>query len=144
MQCPAGSFGLADVREDPLPPADLGCDVVQQVNEFDDVMTSEESRRMTEKLNQRSRRAASEDSGISSTSTFYSVLRGRERNTSASNSATNSDYCGDSEGYGGDDVKRASDIDSLSSSHRDNDIAMTCNRESVAIRNTKSISESQL
>ena len=142
-ECPADSFGLSKACEDlqPLVELEKGSNASRQlVDGLDEVMTNDESRRLSAK---RSRRAASEDSGISSTSAF-SGLRGRERHASASNS----DCCGDSEGYVGDDVKNLSDFDSLSSSHRDNDGATTQERETVLILNKQSlkngVSESQL
>ena len=109
VECPSASFAV--IVENPRagpphfssfhdpPQSDVA--LHEKSHEFDDVMTNDENRKMGEKRKQRSKRAASEDSGISSTSTFVSALRGRERNPSASNS----DYCGDSEDYVGNDIK---------------------------------------
>ena len=119
IECPAGSFSLTEGES---PHSDLS----EQIDGFDDVMSSDETKRLTEKRKQRNKRAASEDSGISA-STYLSAMRGRDRNTSASNS----DYCGDSEGYVGDDVKHPSDVDSFSDSQRDNDVALTYESETV-------------
>lgn len=104
MSCPAESFAL--VVENPRicshsSPSSTPEELLEQVDEFDEIITNDESKKMREKRKQKSNRAASEDSGISSTSTFISLLRGRNRNPSNSNS----DSCGDSEGYVDDDAK---------------------------------------
>ena len=101
IACPAGSFSLAEQSRDNSDFAFSNCVTshmksTEKVDDFSDVMTSDETKHRLEERKLRSRRAPSEDSGISSTSTFYSVLRDRNRSTS------NSDCCADSEG---DEVK---------------------------------------